>query len=192
MAMIVVSDTSPLGSLALIDHLWLLQNIYGTVIMPDVVANELKAAQDIRIQNILNLEWIQIQSLNDPIIAENLRQNKNLDHGKAYAIALAIQIKSDELLMDERIGRREAQRHGLSVIGLLGILVIAKQRNRRFKSEVQHSVSEPLSAFAVMTTTRNTVQRSTAGYRTSRGSSDRSMAASGFEQVLHFNLELAA
>jgi len=38
-------------------------------------------------------------------------------------------------------------------------------RNRRFKSEVQHSVSEPLSAFAVMTTTRNTVQRSTAGYR---------------------------
>ncbi|MEY3298196.1 MAG: hypothetical protein RLZZ597_1456 [Cyanobacteriota bacterium] len=36
---------------------------------------------------------------------------------------------------------------------------------RRFKSEVQHSVSEPLSAFAVMTTTRNTVQRSTAGYR---------------------------
>ncbi len=37
--------------------------------------------------------------------------------------------------------------------------------NRRFKSEVQHSVSEPLSAFAVMTTTRNTVKRSTAGYR---------------------------
>jgi hypothetical protein len=30
---------------------------------------------------------------------------------------------------------------------------------------VQHSVSEPLSAFAVMTTTRNMVKRSTAGYR---------------------------
>lgn len=131
--MIVVSDTSPLGSLALIDHLWLLQNIYGTVIIPDVVANELEAAQDIRIQNILNLEWIQIQSLDDPIIAENLRQNKNLDPGEAYAIALAVQLKSDELLMDERIGRREAQRHGLSVIGLLGILVIAKQRNLIFE-----------------------------------------------------------
>ena len=81
--MIVVSDTSPLGSLALIDHLWLLKNIYGTVIIPKVVANELNAAQDTRIQNILNLEWIQIQSLGDPTIAENLRQSKNLDLGEA-------------------------------------------------------------------------------------------------------------
>jgi predicted nucleic acid-binding protein len=131
--MIVVSDTSPLGSLALIDHLWLLKNIYGTVIIPKVVANELNAAQDTRIQNILNLEWIQIQSLGDPTIAENLRQSKNLDLGEAYAIALAVQLKADELLIDERIGRREAQHYGLSVIGLLGVLVIAKQRNLIFK-----------------------------------------------------------
>jgi len=133
--MIVVSDTSPLGSLALIDHLWLLKNIYGTVIIPKVVANELNAAQDTRIQNILNLEWIQIQSLGDPTIAENLRQSKNLDLdlGEAYAIALAVQLKADELLIDERIGRREAQHYRLSVIGLLGVLVIAKQRNLIFK-----------------------------------------------------------
>ena len=48
---------------------------------------------------------------------------------------------------------------------LARIATHVKLRQRRFKSEVQHSVSEPLSAFAVMTTTRNTVQRSTAGYR---------------------------
>lgn len=60
--MIVVSDTSPLGSLALLDHLWLLQSICTTVIIPDVVANELAAAQDIRIREILMLEWVQVQS----------------------------------------------------------------------------------------------------------------------------------
>ena len=127
--MIVVSDTSPLGSLALIDYLWLLPNIYGTVVIPNLVANELTAAPDTRIQNILTLDWIQVQPLSSTTIAETLQQNRNLDPGEAHAIALAIQLKADELLIDERLGRREAQRYGLSVIGLLGILVIAKQRN---------------------------------------------------------------
>lgn len=49
--------------------------------------------------------------------------------------------------------------------GWFSVVLVPTIENRRFKSEVQHSVSEPLSAFAVMTTTRNTVQRSTAGYR---------------------------
>lgn len=127
--MIVVSDTSPLGSLALIDHLWILPRIYGNVVIPETVANELATAQDARIQHILTLDWIQIQSLNNEAIAEALQQVKRLDPGEAYAIALAIQLKANELLIDERLGRREAQRYGLSVIGILGILVIAKQRN---------------------------------------------------------------
>ncbi|MGB3493496.1 MAG: DUF3368 domain-containing protein [Elainellaceae cyanobacterium] len=127
--MIVVSDTSPLGSLALIDHLWLLQRIYTTVIIPDIVVDELAAAQDTRIQQIPTLEWIQVRSLSDVAIAETLQEVGKLDPGEAYAIALAIQIKADELLMDERLGRREAKRYGLSVVGLLGVLIVAKQRS---------------------------------------------------------------
>ena len=95
--MIVVSDTSPLGSLALIDHLRLLQSIYATVIIPDRVANELAAARDTRIQQILTLEWIQVQSLGNADIAKTLQEVRKLDPGEAYAIALAIQIKADKL-----------------------------------------------------------------------------------------------
>jgi predicted nucleic acid-binding protein len=40
----------------------------------------------------------------------------------------AIELKADDLLIDERLGRREALQLGLSVIGVLGILVAAKQR----------------------------------------------------------------
>ena len=127
--MIVVSDTSPLGSLALIDYLWLLQSIYTSIVIPDIVADELAAAQDIRIQQIPALEWVQVQSLSDVATAETLQAVKKLDPGEAYAIALALQIKADELLIDERLGRREAKRYGLSVIGLLGILVVAKQKS---------------------------------------------------------------
>ena len=36
----------------------------------------------------------------------------------------------DTLLMDERLGRRLAQRHGLPVTGLLGVLVLAKNTGR--------------------------------------------------------------
>ncbi len=127
--MIVVSDTSPLGSLALIDYLWLLQSIYTSIVIPDIVADELAAAQDTRIQQIPALEWVQVQSLSDVATAKTLQAVKKLDPGEAYAIALALQIKANELLIDERLGRREAKRYGLSVIGLLGILVVAKQRN---------------------------------------------------------------
>jgi predicted nucleic acid-binding protein len=49
--------------------------------------------------------------------------------GEASAIALDLELQADDLLMDERLGRREAGRLGLPVVGILGILLIAKQRN---------------------------------------------------------------
>jgi uncharacterized protein len=126
--MIVVSDTSPLCNLVLVDHLWLLREIYGIVIIPNIVADELKAASNVEIQNICDLEWIETRSLANPSFAERLHSERGLDLGEANAIALAIELKADDLLIDERLGRREALQLGLSVIGILGILVTAKQR----------------------------------------------------------------
>ncbi|WP_238546790.1 MULTISPECIES: DUF3368 domain-containing protein [unclassified Synechocystis] len=38
-------------------------------------------------------------------------------------------LQANDLLIDERLGRREASRLGLSIIGILGILLVAKQRS---------------------------------------------------------------
>ena len=57
-----------------------------------------------------------------------LRNEYNLDIGEAEAIALALELKADELLIDERLGRREAVRLGLSITVVLGVLLIAKNR----------------------------------------------------------------
>ena len=127
--MIVVSDTSPLCNLALINHLWLLEAIYQTVIIPTLVADELAAANNPAIPAILQLDWIQTRSPTNTAIANQLQCDRGLDAGEANAIALAFELQADDLLIDERLGRREARQLGLSIIGILGILVTAKQRN---------------------------------------------------------------
>ncbi len=127
--MIVVSDTSALSNLALVNHLWLLESIYQTVIIPDVVASELATASNPTISSILQLDWIQTQSLSNLQLANQLQQDRGLDAGEASAIALALELQADDLLIDERLGRQQALQLGLSIIGILGILLVAKQRN---------------------------------------------------------------
>jgi uncharacterized protein len=127
--MIVVSDTSPLCNLATIDHLWLLKSIYQTVIIPTIVADELAAAKNPAIATIHQLDWIESRSITNLTIATQLQRDRGLDAGEANAIALALELKADDLLIDERLGRREATGLGLSIIGILGILITAKQRN---------------------------------------------------------------
>lgn len=52
---------------------------------------------------------------------------QTLDRGEAEAIALAIDLKADWILLDEREGRKVAKSLGLKVTGILGILLRAKQ-----------------------------------------------------------------
>ena len=128
--MIIVSDTSPLSGLAITGHLSLLQQLYGHVIVPVGVADELERGgqDDPRITAILDLNWVEVRQPQDIALVATLQANYNLDRGESEAIVLALELKADELLIDERLGRREASCLGLSITGLLGILLVAKRR----------------------------------------------------------------
>lgn len=52
---------------------------------------------------------------------------KELDKGEAEAIALALELKADALIIDELKGRNKAEQVGLRIIGLLGTLVEVKK-----------------------------------------------------------------
>ncbi len=126
--MIVVSDTSPVTNLAAIGRLDLLQKLYEKVIIPQAVYRELAHVSD-GMQGTTPLqipEWIECQAVVDRAVVTALQME--VDEGEAEAIALAMELKADFLLLDERHGRAIASRFGLRFIGLLGVVIEAKHR----------------------------------------------------------------
>ncbi|MDK3157420.1 DUF3368 domain-containing protein [Kamptonema cortianum] len=129
--MIVVSDTSAITNLAAIDHLNLLPLLYRQVLIPEAVYRELvdidpPVPGSIEVQTAT---WLEVKLIANREIVERLQSEVRLDPGESEAIALALEIGADLLLIDERRGRVEADRLGIKITGLLGILVEAKRKN---------------------------------------------------------------
>jgi predicted nucleic acid-binding protein len=124
---IVVSDTSPILSLARIDRLDLLESLYGQVLIPPAVFAELETSlSDWPTPIALNrFPWMVVVEPTDTARLSELQ--RDLDPGEAEAIALAIERKADLLLVDERRGRRTARASGVRVTGLLGVIAQAKR-----------------------------------------------------------------
>ena len=133
--MIVASNTSPIIKLAVIGWLELLQKLYGKVFIPQSVEHEITVigAGQPGAMEIQTLEWIESREVMDRVLVTALQAE--LDAGEAEAIALAIQLEADLLLMDERRGREVSYRFGLQFTGLLGVLVEAK--HKRYISKVK-------------------------------------------------------
>ena len=130
--MIVVSDTSPITNLAAIGQLYLLEALYTQIIIPVAVYDEMvNVGKSVPgTVEVKTLSWIQAKALTERQRVITIQESEeNIDLGEAEAITLALELKADLLLMDERRGRIVATSYGLQVTGLLGVLVQAKQNN---------------------------------------------------------------
>jgi len=98
-----------------------LQKLYGRVIVPEAVVRELKAQKTpemVRQWMMVPPDWLEVRQVTvpaDPALAK-------LDAGEREAIVLAEALRADALLLDERAGRREAERRRIRVIGTVRIL----------------------------------------------------------------------
>ena len=63
-------------------------------------------------------------------IAAQIASDPRLDAGESEALALALSIKADAVLLDEVAARDLASSLGIQVIGTLGLLVRGKQDER--------------------------------------------------------------
>jgi uncharacterized protein len=127
--MLVASNTSPICNLAIIGRLNLLYIQFGEIRIPGAVKNELDRLSHVNasmdVQQAVREGWIKPQALKNDTVARLLRAT--LDPGEAAAIALALEVSADLILLDERDGRIAAERAGLRVTGLLGVLLRAKK-----------------------------------------------------------------
>ena len=84
--MVVISDTSILTNLFQIGLLYLIGDIYGRVIIPTSVAQELLVLDNQKA--ILDQNWLEIVSVRDKSRVSDFM--KSLHRGEAEAIALAL------------------------------------------------------------------------------------------------------
>lgn len=117
--MMVVGDISALNVLSRIGRVELLRQIHRQIVAPESVRDEVERSQT-RLP-----WWIATKHV---INEEHVRELKrSLDTPLAEAIALAKELGADVLLMDEHLGRRTARREGVRVLGLMGVLLLAKR-----------------------------------------------------------------
>lgn len=125
--MIVVADTSPLNYFILLGHPEVLREIYGRVLVPGAVLIEMQhpeAPPEVRAWASAAPAWLEerkVQEIDGSLAAE-------LGAGEREAISLAIEVKADVLLIDERVGRQEAETRRIEVAGTLAVLLQASIR----------------------------------------------------------------
>ncbi len=126
--MIIVSNTSPISNLATVGQLSLMSQLYGRILIPGAVHEELldSRAGETVITAVRSASWIDIQSVQNQGLVNDLRTRVNV--GEAEAIALAIEVKAARLIIDERLGRQAARDCGVKITGVLGILLLAKRQ----------------------------------------------------------------
>jgi predicted nucleic acid-binding protein len=100
--MIIVSDTSPLNNLILIDYQDVLPTLFGQIIIPPAVLSELqhaKTPEKIKKWIITKPDWLEVRTVR--ISPSN--KLENLDYGEREAIFLAEELGADVIKDDVRM-----------------------------------------------------------------------------------------
>jgi predicted nucleic acid-binding protein len=126
---LIIADTGPINYLVLIGNIDLLPALFETVILPSVVQAELTdpdAPPLVRNWIADPPVWLHVHEM--PSRQSGQASVEGLDEGETAAIALAISLDADLLLMDDRKGVIVARGKGLRVTGTLGVLDLGAQR----------------------------------------------------------------
>ena len=117
--MIVVADSSPFVALINLVEVDLLRRLFTTVLVPPPVLDELRSLRRPAAVRRFAAEppsWVEVR---EPQLVEAI---PGLDRGEESAVALALELRADFILIDEIRGRRAATERHLRVAGTVGVL----------------------------------------------------------------------
>ena len=127
---LVVADAGALHYLVLTGDIELLPKLFERVLVPQVVRDELanaEAQQAVRDWIARAPGWLDVRPVHPG--ADDVAMAK-LDEGERAAIALALAVKAELGIMDDREGVGIARGCGLAVTGTLGVLDPAARRGQ--------------------------------------------------------------
>jgi uncharacterized protein len=120
--MSVVSDTTAITTLLKAGRPHLLQDLFGQVLVPQAVWDELQAF------HTKLPEYIELRPVAAP--GQRLPGTESLGRGEAEAMLLARELNARLLLTDDRKARMAAQRLQIPCVGLAGLIVQAKRQDK--------------------------------------------------------------
>jgi predicted nucleic acid-binding protein len=126
--MIIISDTTPLRYLIEIESTHVLERLFGEVLIPEKVAEELqspKTPESVRDWIETRPIWLKVSKADTSLFVPK----KKIGDGEREAFALAVEFKADAVLVDDRDAAMEAQRYGILTIPTFAILEQAAARN---------------------------------------------------------------
>lgn len=125
----VICDAAVLIGRAKIGGLDLLRKLYGNIYIPWSVYEEVvvKGGRRPGVEEIDRAKWIKKVKIKDRA-AVNLLVSE-LGHGESEALVLSKELKADLLILDDGRARTAAISAGFQIMGLAGLLLLAKQRN---------------------------------------------------------------
>ncbi len=146
----MISDTSAIRALHHLNLMSVLERLFGSVVVPTLVANELARPRPrLSLIDLSRFGWIRVTDPHDQ--STIVRLESSLDRAEAAAIALAVELRADLLLIDEQANRRAAAALGVPTTWVLGVLVRAKARgliadltecDHRLRSELGFHISD--------------------------------------------------
>jgi uncharacterized protein len=124
---VIVCDTSALINLALINQLYLLEAMFGSVGIPPEVYDEVvrRGAGKVGAESIQTSSFIQVVQLRDP--NQVALYTGPLSHADAEVLVLAQEQHADLIITRDRRMRRRARQEGLTVITTFALLIEAKR-----------------------------------------------------------------
>lgn len=119
--MIVIADSSVIIAFQAVDRLDVLHSIFGEVIIPHAVYQEVFAIEKKKAPAFIKVVKLKNREVFNTLFLQ-------LGAGESEVIALALEKKTDKVAIDDKLARRTAEKLGLKIIGTVGILLLAKEK----------------------------------------------------------------